>query len=57
MAPIYRKYKIPKEYINTQKMTNAPNLNIQSEPSAPNKIMMEEKMRTGVCICFWRNGS
>ena len=32
MAPIYGKYIIPKDSINTQKLTNAPNLISQSEP-------------------------
>ena len=37
---------IPKYSINTKKMTNIPNLISQSEPSAPKKIMVEEKIQT-----------
>ena len=34
VSPISLKNKLPKEYIKTQKVTNAPNLIIQSEPPA-----------------------
>ena len=50
MAPISGKEKIPKESINTQKVTNAPNFICQSEPPAPKEIMVDNKIRTGVSL-------
>ena len=50
MATIFVKYKIPKEYINTQKVNNAQNLISQSEPPAPNIITVKTKMQTGVYL-------
>ena len=44
MAPFSGKSIIPKEVINTQKVTNAPNLINQSDPPAPKVIMMDEKI-------------
>ena len=41
MAQIYGKEKKPKEYISTQKVTNASNLIIKPEPSAPKEIIVE----------------
>ena len=48
MEPIYRKYIIPKRYINTQKVANAPNLISQPEPPAPKVIMVDNKNRSDV---------
>ena len=50
MAPISDKYKIPKEYINTLKVTNTPNLISQLDPSAPKEIIVESKIRTDVSL-------
>ena len=50
MAPISGKDIIPKESINTQKVTNAPNLISQSEPSEPKVIMLDNKMWNTVVL-------
>ena len=42
----FLKNKLPKESINTQKVTNATNLIIQSEPPAPKLIMVDKKIRS-----------
>ena len=55
VVPIYENKIIPKESINTQEVTNAPNLISQSEPSSQKEIMEEDKMITDVSIFFWRN--
>ena len=39
---------ISKEYIKTQKVINAQDFNIQSEPLAPKEIVVENKIRTHV---------
>ena len=43
MVSISRKDVVPKEYINTQKLTNARNFISQSEPPAPKVIIVEEE--------------
>ena len=50
MAPISGNYVIPKEYIKTQRVTNAPNFIVQSEPPAPKEIMVGNKIWTDVSI-------
>ena len=50
MAPIYGKKRIPKEYIKTQKVTNAPTLISQPEPQALKVIMVDNKIRTDVSL-------
>ena len=50
MAPISGKDVIPKEYINTHKVTNTPNFISQSEPSATKVIMVDNRIRTDVYI-------
>ena len=50
MSPIYRKNTLPKESINTQKITNAPNLISKLEPTAPKEIMVNTKIRTDVSV-------
>ena len=57
VAPISGKDKIPKKSINIQKVTNAKNLIIQYEPSAPKEIIVEEKMRTDVSILSGETGA
>ena len=41
---------IPKEYLKSQKVTSAPNLISQTEPSAPKEKMGDRKGRTDVYI-------
>ena len=55
-VPISRKNTLPKKYIKTQKVTNAPNLISQSEPPAPKGIMVG-KMRTGLSVLYGVTGS
>ena len=57
MAPFFGKSIIPKEVINTQKVTNAPNLINQSDPPAPKVIMMDEKIWTDVYLLSIGTGS
>ena len=42
VSPISENNTLPKEYIKTQKVTNAPNLISQSEPPSPKEIMVEK---------------
>ena len=49
VAPIDGKI-IHKEYINTQKVTNAPNLIIQSEPPASKVIIVDRKVQTDIYL-------
>ena len=56
VAPISGKDIIPKKYINTQKVTNAQNLIIQSEPPAKKVIIMDNKMRTDVSLLYIETG-
>ena len=48
---------IPKKYFQSQKVTNAPNLIIQSEPLAPKEIMVNPKMRTDVSVLSGNTGA
>ena len=48
---------IPKEYINTQKVINAQNLNSKSEPPAPKVIMVDNKIRTDVSLLYLVTGA
>ena len=52
MAPISGKDIIPKESINTQKVTNTQNLISQPEPPSQKVIMVDEKMRTDVYLLY-----
>ena len=49
MAPICCKITLPKEYINTQKITNVPNLITQSEAPAT-EVIVAEKLRTDISV-------
>ena len=49
MAPICGKITLPKEYINTQKVTNGPNLITQSESPAP-EVMVVDNIITDLSI-------
>ena len=57
MAIFSRKEEIPKESINTQKVTNASTFISQSKPSEPMEIMVGDKMRTGVSILSGGTGA
>ena len=52
MAPISGKNITPKESIETQKVTNAPNLISQSEPPAPKFIMVDNKFKLMFIFCL-----
>ena len=57
MAPTSVKYKITKESIKTQKVTNKPNLISQLEPSEKKIIMGKAKMWTYVSILSGGTGA
>ena len=57
MAPTSEKNFIPKEYLQSRKVPNAPNLISQSEPPAPKEIMMNPKMRTDVSVLSVATGA
>ena len=42
------KNTLPKEDIKTQRVTNSPHFNSQSEPPAPKEIMVNPRMQTDV---------
>ena len=48
---------IPKEYFQSQKVTDAPNLISQSEPPAPKEIMVNPKMQTDFYVLSVATGA
>ena len=56
MAPICGKITLPKEYIKTQKVTNAPHLISQSELPQPKEIILD-KIRTYLSIFSGETGA
>ena len=49
MAPICGEITLPKEYIKTKKLTNAPKLITQSEALAP-EVIVVGKLRTDLSV-------